>query len=52
MASVELYCLTLAPSVRNCATLDMLASFLVVPLAILQYGCKSNGDDDGDKDNK
>lgn len=50
MVSLELHCLALAPPVRNCATLDTLADFLVVPLVILQYGYKSNGDDDGDKD--
>lgn len=50
MASLELHCLALAPPVRNCATLDTLANFLVVLLVILQYGYKSNGDDDGDKD--
>lgn len=47
MASLERHCLALAPPVRNCATLDTLANFLVVPLVILQYGY-SNGD--GDKD--
>lgn len=35
MASLELYCLTLAPSVRNCATLDMLANFLVILFHLL-----------------
>lgn len=35
MPSLELYCLTLASSVRNCATLDMLANFLVILFHLL-----------------
>lgn len=35
MASLELYCLTLASLVRNCATLDMLANFLVILFHLL-----------------